>query len=98
VQAFFDAILTIEVGDDIRALFWEDNWLVGCSIKTLDSILRAAISPRIGRSRAVRWSFGGFWHDVVGLRYHPHSYGASHHPILLYLGLGLRHYTNAGTG
>jgi hypothetical protein len=47
VQAFFDAILTIEVGDDIRALFWEDNWLVGCSIKTLDSILRAAISPRI---------------------------------------------------
>jgi hypothetical protein len=34
-QAFFDASVSVEVGDGTRALFWEDNWLAGCSIKLL---------------------------------------------------------------
>jgi hypothetical protein len=41
----------VEVG--ARALFWEDNWLVGCSVKYLAPNLWAAISPRIRRSLTV---------------------------------------------
>jgi hypothetical protein len=34
-HAFFDASISVEVGDGTRALFWEDNWLASCSIKLL---------------------------------------------------------------
>jgi hypothetical protein len=34
-QAFFNASITIEVWDCAWALFWEDAWIAGCSIKTL---------------------------------------------------------------
>jgi hypothetical protein len=53
-QAFFDASISVEVGDGSRALFWEDNWLVGCSIKLLAPSLWAAVSPRVRRSRTVQ--------------------------------------------
>jgi hypothetical protein len=53
-QTFFDASITVEVGDGVRALFWEDNWIAGCSIKILAPNLWAAVSPRIRRSRIVR--------------------------------------------
>jgi hypothetical protein len=36
------------------ALFWEDNWLAGCSIKLLTPNLWAAVSPRVRRSRTVQ--------------------------------------------
>lgn len=34
-KAFFDASVSIKVGNGERALFWEDNWSDGCSIKIL---------------------------------------------------------------
>jgi hypothetical protein len=40
--------------DGSRALFWEDNWLAGCSVKLLAPNLWAAVSPRVRRSRTVQ--------------------------------------------
>jgi hypothetical protein len=34
-QAFFEASVTVQVGDGSRALFWSDRWLNGCSILQL---------------------------------------------------------------
>jgi hypothetical protein len=44
VQAFFDTLVSVEVGDGTRALFWENNCLTSCSIKLL--------APNIVRRRS----------------------------------------------
>jgi hypothetical protein len=53
-QVFFDASVSVEIGDGSRALFWEDNWLAGCSVKLLAPNLWAAVSPRVRRSRTIQ--------------------------------------------
>jgi hypothetical protein len=62
-QAFFDASISVEVGDGTRALFWEDNWLASCSIKLLAPNLGGAILPWVKHSRTVQ----------EGLRTRPHG-------------------------
>ena len=57
--AFFEASVAVEVRDGQRALFWEDNWLSGCSIKLLAPNLWAAASPHIRRSNTVREGLSG---------------------------------------
>jgi hypothetical protein len=53
-QAFFDASVTMKVGDGSRALFWLDRWLNGCSILQLAPDLWNAVPPIIRKSRSVR--------------------------------------------
>jgi hypothetical protein len=58
-QAFFDASVTVQVGDGSRALFWMDRWLNGCSILRLAPKLWSAVPPRIRKSRSVRDALSG---------------------------------------
>jgi hypothetical protein len=53
-QDFFDASVIVEVRDGACALFWEDNWLTSCSIKSLSPNLWVAISPRVRCSPTVK--------------------------------------------
>jgi hypothetical protein len=46
-KAFIEAFVHVEVGGGARALFWEDNWISGCSIKTLAPNLLGGIPLRL---------------------------------------------------
>jgi hypothetical protein len=63
-QAFFHASVSVEVEDGSRALFWEDNWLTGCSIKLLAPNLWAAVSPWVRHSRTVREGLNARPHGI----------------------------------
>jgi hypothetical protein len=58
-QAFFEASVTVQVGDGSRALLWSDRWLNGCSILQLAPDLWNAVPPRIRKSRSVRDALSG---------------------------------------
>jgi hypothetical protein len=58
-QAFFDASVTVQVGDDSRVLFWSNRWLNGCSILQLAPDLCNAVPPRIRKSNSVRDALSG---------------------------------------
>jgi hypothetical protein len=53
-SGFFDASINVVVGYGARAMFWDDNLLAGCSIKTLAPNLLVVVSWRIRRSRTMR--------------------------------------------
>jgi hypothetical protein len=67
-HAFFEALVTVQVGDGSRALFWSDRWLNGCTIPILQLApdLWNAVPPRIRKSRYVRDALSGRHH------LHPH--------------------------
>jgi hypothetical protein len=56
---FFDASMSVQVGDGSHALFWMDHWLSSCSIYQLALDLRDAIPPRTRRSRMVQDTLQG---------------------------------------
>jgi hypothetical protein len=58
-QAFFEASVTVQVGDSSWALFWSDHWLNGCSILQLAPDLWNAVPPRIRKSHSVRDALSG---------------------------------------
>lgn len=53
-KSFFEASISVMVGNGEHALFWLDNWIDECSIKTLESNLWAAVPARTRNSRTVR--------------------------------------------
>jgi hypothetical protein len=61
-QAFFEASVTVQVGDGSRALFWSDRWLNRCSILQLAPDLWNAVPPRIRKPRSV-------WDALSGRRW-----------------------------
>jgi hypothetical protein len=78
-QAFFEASVTVQVGDGSRALFWSDRWLNGCSILQLAPDLWNAVPPRIRKSRSVRDALSGrrwIW-DITFTRTVPWSFSTS---------------------
>jgi hypothetical protein len=93
-HAFFDASVTVEVGDGAWALFWEDNWLAGCSIKHLASNLWVAVLPRIKHSRTVK--DGVKLGVYAGCRYYACSYSIGSRPIPYCLGSCARRETDVG--
>ncbi|CAL4948729.1 unnamed protein product [Urochloa decumbens] len=53
VQAFFDASITIQIGNGERTLFWTDKWIDGESICDLVPTLVARVGTRTKKSRTV---------------------------------------------
>uniref|UniRef100_K3Y1D4 Reverse transcriptase zinc-binding domain-containing protein n=1 Tax=Setaria italica TaxID=4555 RepID=K3Y1D4_SETIT len=53
-KAFFNASMTVQVGDGTSALSWMDRWINGYSIKTLALDLWAAVPTRVRNTRTVR--------------------------------------------
>lgn len=53
IQAFFDASITVQVGDGRRVKFWSDAWLHGRSLSQLAPHLTTAVRSKITASRTV---------------------------------------------
>jgi hypothetical protein len=87
-KAFFDASVAIEVGDGAQALFWEDNWLAGCSVKHLAPNLRC----HLAEDRALLHGPGGTEHEsawfMLGHGYYARSDSTCYRPVPYYLGPG----------
>jgi hypothetical protein len=49
----FQASLSVVVGNGTRALFWEDRWLQGSSVKDIAPHLLHAVLPRVRHRRTV---------------------------------------------
>jgi hypothetical protein len=58
-KEFFDASVTVQVGDGSRALFWMDRWLRGCSIRQLAPDLWNVVPARSRNSRTVQNALRG---------------------------------------
>jgi hypothetical protein len=82
-QAFFDASVTVEIRDGARVLFWEDNWLAGCSIKSLAPNLWAAFLPTVRRSHTVKdaLSVGHQGLIKLGHRCYARADSSGSHPV-----------------
>jgi hypothetical protein len=53
-KEFFNASITIQVGDSSRALFWMDRWLHGCSIRQMAPDLWNGVPTRTRNSCTMR--------------------------------------------
>jgi hypothetical protein len=59
LQDFFDASVTMQVGDGSCALCWMDRWLNGCSIHQLALDLWGVVPPRTRKSRTFQDALRG---------------------------------------
>jgi hypothetical protein len=62
ISRFFDALITMQVGDDSRSLFWMDRWLNDCSILQLAPDLWNTVLPRTRKSCTI-------WGALLGRRW-----------------------------
>lgn len=54
VESFFEASISVIVGDDRMALLLSDKWINGCSIRSLVPNLCTAVPTRVRNLRTVR--------------------------------------------
>jgi hypothetical protein len=54
IQQFFEASITVRVGNGANTLFWTDNWLDGESLVDLAPALIMMVSPQIKKNRTVQ--------------------------------------------